>query len=726
MKLPSSAAARTAAVALAYLALAIAWSAPSSLAPAESVPDLGDPLHLGWVMAWDAHQIVRRPWALFESNAFHPYPRSLTFSDHLLPEALMVAPVNWATGNAALAYNVAVVLGLTLSALALYLLGRGVGLGAGAAFLGGLVYAFNAFTRHEVPRVHVLHVQWWPLALLFLDRFARHGRARDAAALAGFLLLQSLSGTYYLAYTALLAPAWLLLAWLVAGRRPGARELGVLAASALAAAMIAAAVLWPYAVQFRTMGFEKSWTGGADLLSYVEPPPGGPLSAVLPVSTRSELPHFLGIFGSALMTAGALGLILRRITPGTRIVGWVALATAAAGLVLSLGPLVHVGGRLVGPGPYDLLYNLVPPMRGMAGPERVGVLVPLGGAVLAALGAQALLSRLGGRLRGLALAALAVLLPLEQWSPARPSGRVPAGDDVPPVYAWLAGQGDGPVVELPLPPPRARRLWAAYLHFSTLHWRPISIGRASFYPPAHDWLAWGLRDFPDAISLAFLDRLDLRTVVVHPWAWDDGERASRLAAVEAEPRLRLLRAFDAVPPERFAPLRLGEELAYALAPATLPPPPCAPAGELPRQGWAVSGSGVNKPERVLDGDPETSWMTAIPQRPGDRLEVDLGRPQTVAAVAVAIGYPHEEFGRNLAIVVDAGDGAWVRVPWADGPAERLAALDDLIERPREARMVLHIGPRPVRRLRLIVGWREEDPAWPRWAVPELSLYSSCR
>jgi hypothetical protein len=134
---------------------------------------------------------------------------------------------------------------------------------------------------------------------------------------------------------------------------------------------------------------------------------------------------------------------------------------------------------------------------------------------------------------------------------------------------------------------------------------------------------------------------------------------------------------------------------------------------------------VNKPELVADGDARTAWMTAIPQRPGDRLEVDLGRMETVAAVGVGIGYPHEEFARNLALAVDAGQG-WQRVAYADGPAERLATLDDLLLRPRDARMVLRIEPQPVRRLRLLVGLREEDPAWPRWAVSELRLFARCQ
>jgi len=64
-----------------------------------------------------------------------------------------------------------VVLGLTLSALAMFTLVAGVSGSWGAGLAAGLMYAFNSFTRHELLRVHVLHVEWWPVALLALDRF---------------------------------------------------------------------------------------------------------------------------------------------------------------------------------------------------------------------------------------------------------------------------------------------------------------------------------------------------------------------------------------------------------------------------------------------------------------------------------------------------------------------------------------------------------------------------
>lgn len=717
----------SAAAGAAYLVLAILWSLPMSAHPTDRVPDLGDPLHLAWTMAWDAHALAHQPLRLYDANAFHPYPRSLTFADHLLPEAVMVAPVFWATGNAVLASNAAVVLALALSATAMFLLVRHLTASPAAAFVAGLAYAFNSLTLHELPRVQVLSVQWWPLALLWLDRFRAGGRRRDAVLAATALALQGLSGTYYLVYTAMLTPLWLLaMGW--SRPRPTASAIVRLFLALAVAAFIGAVLLWPYAAQVRALGFEKGWTGGADLLAYLEPAPRNLVWPALDLARgRSELPHFVGLFTLALAAFGLARFLRGRAGAGTGPVVTCALAAAAMGLAFSLGPIVHVAGRRIGTGPYALLHRWVPPLRAMAGPERFGVLVPLGLAVLVGIAVAALLARLPRRTGVAVAAALAVLVPVEHWSVPRRAAEVPAGADLPPVYGWLARDEPTPMIELPLYPSRVRKQWAAYLYFSTYHWRPIPVGRTSFYPPAHEFLVHMLEGFPDDSALAALDRLGIDTVVVHPRLWTDEERAARVQAVDTQPRLRLVQAFASAPDPRFSALALGDERVYRVTgPVPALAPPCAPADPLPRDGWMLRSTGINKEDRVRDGDRRTAWHTAQPQRPGDYLEVRLPQVETVAAVGLDLYYPYDELPRNPVVVVEGEDGGRRRVDVADGPAERRAVLDALLERPREAEWAVRFPPVAVRAMRIQVGWREEDPSWPAWSVPELQLYRSCR
>ena len=265
---------------------------------------------------------------------------------------------------------------------------------------------------------------------------------------------------------------------------------------------------------------------------------------------------------------------------------------------------------------------------------------------------------------------------------------MPAGADVPPVYACAARRGSDPLVELPLYPDKARKLWAAHLYFSTLHWRPLPIGRTSFYPPAHDFLAWSLRGFPDDTSLVLLDRLGIRTVVVHPRVWTADERRPRLAALDAEPRLRLAPTFDDVPHVRFAALGLGEERVYALAPGA------AAGGALRARRHAARPRGLDgsRPPARATPTPSATATRAPPGRRRCRSAAATAwrsrwpQAATVSAVALGLGYPFDEFPRHLVLAVDDVDAGWQRVDYADGPEERWATLRQLLERPREARL----------------------------------------
>jgi hypothetical protein len=708
---------------LLYAALAVAWAAPASLSPASTLPDLGDPLHLSYVMAWDAHQVVRHPFALFDSNSFYPYPHSLAFGDHLLPEAMSVAPVFWVTGNAVLASNVAVWLALTLSALAMFLLVRHLTGSTPAALLAGTMYAFNSFTRHELLRVHVLNLEWWPLAMLALDLLVRHHRPRAAILLAVAMTLAGLSGSYYLIYSMLIGPLWLVGGFALGRRWPTRQELTVLVLALALCAIASAALLWPYLAQLQTLSFEKSWAAGADVLAYLDPEPASPLGHLVELLPRhSEVPHFLGLLGLLLILGGIVHVCRHPL--GANGIGVLALVTALVGFTLSLGPTVAVGGTPLMTGPYKLLYDHVRLVRGMAGPERVGVLVILGASILAGLGIAPVLARM--RSRGAVAAVLGVLLLAEHWTSPIAAADVPTGRRVPSVYRWLAADSRDPLIELPLFSERAKRLRAAYLYFSTYHWRPIPIGRTSFYPPAHDYLAWNLSGFPDDVSIALLQRLGIGTIVVHPYAWPEVEREARLGRLAAEPRLQLVRQFDD-PAAADSPLELGRERVYRLAaPETQASAPCTPADELPRGEWTIRHSGRKKPDLVRDGDRRTAWFTQIPQRPDDFFEVTFAAPHDVAAVVIEMYYPHDEFPRNLLVFGSEDASTWRRIPYADGPNERWATLDALVHRPQDARLVYRIPQQALRGVSLRIAPREHEEAWPQWSIPELRMYASCR
>ena len=124
--------------------------------------------------------------------------------------------------------------------------------------LSGSLVAFNAFTLTRLPQIQDLHFEFFPLVLLALDRLLAYGRVRDALALAGWYVLQSLTGTYLMVFTAISIVAATLARprdWL------GARFAVVAPKAALAAAVAVAALtpfLLPYLAASREVGLSRS------------------------------------------------------------------------------------------------------------------------------------------------------------------------------------------------------------------------------------------------------------------------------------------------------------------------------------------------------------------------------------------------------------------------------------------------------------------------------------
>ena len=184
-----------------FILLAVVHTWPLASAPATlSRNDTGDTVLHEWTLAWVAHQVVRDPLHLFDANIFYPERTTLAYSDHLFVQAMMTAPILWAGGSPVLAYNLLLIAGLALTGWTTSLVvHRWTGSWL-AATLSGSLMAFNAFTLTRLPEVQDLHFEFFPLALLALDRLLTRPRVPSALTLAGWSVLHALTCGYLLVF----------------------------------------------------------------------------------------------------------------------------------------------------------------------------------------------------------------------------------------------------------------------------------------------------------------------------------------------------------------------------------------------------------------------------------------------------------------------------------------------------------------------------------------------
>jgi hypothetical protein len=87
---------RLAALAL-FIVLAVVHTWPLASDPAHlSRNENGDTLLNTWIVAWVIHQAPRAPLQLFNANIFYPEPNTLAYSEALLVQSAMGAPLVWA------------------------------------------------------------------------------------------------------------------------------------------------------------------------------------------------------------------------------------------------------------------------------------------------------------------------------------------------------------------------------------------------------------------------------------------------------------------------------------------------------------------------------------------------------------------------------------------------------------------------------------------------------
>ena len=539
-----------------FLAVTAWWTWPLVPRFQTALSSSPDSLLNAWALGWNYHILPAAPLSYFDANIFAPRPDTLAYSEHLFAVALEAGPLYAVTGDLVTAYNGAVFLSFLLSGVGMYLLARDVTENRWAGLIAGTVFLAAPYRWVHLLHLQLLTLQWFPFVFWCLFRFLREGRLRFLGGVILFSLLQALSCNYYAVYLAFAVVTFGLVLIGLGRSFLDRRRIWLLAVGAAAVAALTAPFFAPYA-RNRERGFYRRYEDvvhfSAEPADYFRPSSfnKAPHWKWLPPQVRSEKALFPGFVALALAALGLSTAYGRTQRDALRRVMMVFFLIAVlAGVVLSFGPELHVGERVVTL-PYRFLYRHVPGFDSLRVPARIAVLALLGGSVFAGWGA-ACLTRKRPLVVGAALA-LALLFDLQTYPLTR---ALPPAPPIPRVYHELAkAPGPGAVLILPIHEGEDITKESRYMYYSTVHWKPLVNGYSGWWPNDYWELVGRLRSFPTSRSLRFLlERAPVRYVVVH---YDRIPQPKRRHLEENMHRYR-----ERMPMR----LRLGDDVLYEILP----------------------------------------------------------------------------------------------------------------------------------------------------------------
>jgi hypothetical protein len=485
-----------------------------------------------WAAGWVGHALVHSPSRLFDAGIFYPEKRTLAFSEAMLVQGAVAAPIMAVDGDAVLAYNVSSFVGFVLTGWAFCLLLRRWTGSWSAGYVAGSLAAFNAFTLVQLTHLQFLHAEFIALILFGLDRLIALRRFRDAATLAAGFVLNAFTSVYLMIFS-----VWLLLFASVARARElwsgGASAIGKMAAAGALAALLLSPYLWQYAAVSRAMGFVRasdeeeaaSWVNYASTGSRVHFERWS-----RNFSARATSNTFPGFVALALIVVAFSD---RRNTADPR---FRMCAVAAAGCAaISFAPLLPF---------YRALHASIPLFQAVRVLAHIGQVVLLMVASLAGFG-MASLARAWRHAPGWPAAVIAVVVLVNGEALRAPIGYT-WFDGVPDVYDVLSKEPVAVVAEAPFPIPQQWFLNAPYMVNATRHWRPLLNGYSGFRPPSYERSYEAMRTFPSDESLLALSELGVTHVVVHQRAMNNGQLLDRYNPYENVSSLQLLARDDDV------------------------------------------------------------------------------------------------------------------------------------------------------------------------------------
>ena len=511
---------------------------PLALHWRSALPEGGNDLWQNyWNFWWWKQSLLEGRSPFWSPALFHPFGVDLRCHTHSAFNQILALPVNLAAGEAA-AYNFCVFFQLSLSAFAAWLLVRDLTGNAGAALLGGMIFAFFPHTMEQsLEHLNLVSTGFLPLVLFFLLRWRRSRRLGHALGFGACFGLNALCSWHLGILCSLVAvPA---VVWF--GREAWRTNAGPAYLRGVAAAAAVAALLTlPFAPLDGLVGANGcvKWATerGIDPAYLLTPPYANPVAGALVSERYAQRAYtvagFVCYLGFVPLGLAALAVAARVRLLRTWLVLFAGALVLAAGSPLIWDNVVREGVLL----PFAIVRKL-PVLEHFRVANRFMVLVGLALAVLAGHGAACARAALRPGWRRWA-APLAAILLLAEYSwlpyPLRPLEHSPLLSEL--------RERPGAVLNVPfLQRPRSVRNQVA----QTVHERPIAGGYLSiphhslreFYLTEPALAAFAKTPPADArVDVPRLRELGFATLVIHK----QSQESARAEALQRTARTDIL------------------------------------------------------------------------------------------------------------------------------------------------------------------------------------------